>query len=80
MKIERDKEYKRIYKESVYKEELDEIGRFLKSNHQNVCFCYENAILARNAYARLRISINRGNIPVKLMRREADLYVLKKSK
>ena len=79
MKIEWDKEYHRVEKTSVYQEELEEIGRFIKSNHRNICFTYEMEVLAKNAMARLGKITESKNIPVKLMRRKNEIYIYKKS-
>lgn len=79
MKIEWDKEYERVSKTSIYREEIEEIGRFVKSKHQNICFTYEFEDLAKNAYTRLYEMAKQNNIPVEFTRRKNELYVFKKS-
>lgn len=77
MKVEWDKEYKVSRGKGIYKEEFDEICRFLKSNHKNVCFTYELDVLARNAYNSLHKYAEQDNLPVKFKRRRNELYVFK---
>ena len=78
MKIEWDKEYRHIRAKSIYKEEIEEICRFIKSNHENVCFTYELEDLARNAYNSLHKFAEQDKLPVRFMRRRNELYVFKK--
>lgn len=78
MKIEWDKDYKRIKESTVYQEELEAIYTLIKEERKNVCFSYESEQLCTNAYARLFRIVTGNNIPVKFMRRKNELYVFKK--
>jgi hypothetical protein len=79
MKVEWDKEYHKISRSTVYREELEEIGRFLKSNHKSICFTYVIEVLAKNATSRLKAITSANDIPVRFMRRKNELYVFKES-
>ena len=77
MKYEYDKTYRPIREKSIYKEELELIDEFIKSEHQNICFTYEMVELARNAYAAIRKYIVADKLPVKLKQRKKMLVVIR---
>ena len=75
MKVEYDKTYRLIREKSIYKEELDLIDDYIKSEHQNICFTYEMVELARNAYAAIRKFVVADKLPVKLKQRKNMLII-----
>lgn len=62
----------------AHSEEVNAILNFIKSDHTNMAFEYGTIEECRKRYYSISVSVNRGNMPVKIKLSGTKIYVIKK--